>query len=49
MDSHAGDHIWSAIKALMVVCAVSVPLGLWKMVDLVMVIARHVSVHWSLS
>ncbi len=45
MDYGIGDGLGQLIKFLFAVCCVSVPLGIWKAVDIVIWCVHHVSVH----
>ncbi len=38
-----GKGIAELIFFLLIVCAISVPLGLWKLVDIVILLSHHVS------
>lgn len=44
MDGHMMDGLGTLITALAVICAISVPLGLWKLAELIGWAAGHVSV-----
>ena len=43
MDYGIGDGLGSLIKTLFIVSAISVPLGVWKAVDLIVWSFHHVS------
>lgn len=45
MDSRAFDGLGDAIKFLFLICCISVPLGIWKAVDIVVWLFHHVSIH----
>ena len=38
-----GEGVVALVIFLMIVCAVAVPLGVWKLVDLTILLVRHVS------
>jgi hypothetical protein len=46
MDGHMFDGIGNLIVCLCWVCAISVPLGLWKLIEIVIWLCRHVSISW---
>jgi len=43
MDGIA-DGLGDFITFLMVVCCISVPLGIWKLIDIIIWMVKHVSV-----
>ncbi len=45
MDGRAFDGLATAFKVLIWTCAISVPLGLWKMVDLIVWFSHHINVN----
>ena len=45
MDGSIGDGFGQLIYFLTAVCAVSVPLGIWKAVDIAIWCSHHVSFH----
>lgn len=44
MDWGIGDGLGDLIKGLFIVCCISVPLGIWKAIDLVVWASHHFSV-----
>lgn len=46
MYGKVGDAVVSLIVAMAVALVIFVPLGLWKLVEIVIWIATHVSVRW---
>ena len=42
MDGSIGDGLGELIKFLLIVSAVSVPLGIWKAVDIAIWLAHHI-------
>ena len=47
MDSGAFSGLESFFKATLIVHLLSIPLALWKLIDIVIWIVRHVSVDWN--
>jgi hypothetical protein len=45
MDGRAFDGLVTIFKVLIGICVISVPLGLWKMVDLIVWASHHVNVN----
>jgi len=45
MDPNMGDGLGALIYGLFAVCCVSVPLGIWKAVDIAIWCSHHVSFH----
>ena len=45
MDVRMLDGLGELIIALFVICCIAVPLGVWKLVDIVIWLCQHVSVH----
>jgi hypothetical protein len=43
MDWDIDDSLGKLIKVLAITCAISVPFGLWKLTDLVMLASHHFS------
>lgn len=41
-----GKALGDFIKFLMVACCISVPFGLWKLIEIIIWIFRNVSVSW---
>lgn len=39
------DGLGNFIMGLMIICVISVPLALWKLIDIVIWIWNHVSLH----
>jgi hypothetical protein len=39
------DGLGTLIYGLLVICCIAVPLGIWKLVDIVTWLCQHVSVH----
>jgi hypothetical protein len=44
MDGRAFEGLGALFRALLWVCAISVPLGVWKLVELVLWVASHVEI-----
>ena len=42
-----GDGIFEAFIVLMVILIVSVPLAIWKMVDITIWVFTHVTINWN--
>jgi hypothetical protein len=48
MSDDYGMGAWAALtRILFVTCCVSVPLGLWKLVEIVIWVARHLRWEWT--
>ena len=45
MDGHMLDGLRETLKFLMIVCAIAVPLGLWKLFEIILWLCRHVSIN----
>ena len=45
MDGHMFDGLGTLINTLLGVCVATVPLAVWKLVDIGIWLAGHVSVH----
>ena len=44
--SGIGDGIVGAIKVLFITVCISVPLAIWKMIDIIIWICKHLSIDW---
>lgn len=42
-----GKGLMAALTTLLVVCAIAVPLAIWKLVELVLWIFKHLSWSWA--
>jgi hypothetical protein len=47
VNDYCGAAIGRALEVLVVTCCVSVPLGLWKLVEIVIWLVQHISVRLS--
>lgn len=42
-----GDGIGSVMVMMMIILCVSVPLGIWKAIDIILWLIRHVGISWN--
>lgn len=45
--SSFGRGMEAMLNGLLITCLISVPLGLWKLVEIVIWLWRHVSIDWN--
>lgn len=45
--SSLGDGVVAGFKFLLILAAVSVPLAIWKLIDIAIWLYDHVSIQWS--
>lgn len=46
MDTYSaiGEGLGKAIKLLLIICCISVPLGLWKIIDIVVWVMKNINI-----
>lgn len=45
--AEAFDQLGKLVLILFVICCISIPLGIWKLVELIIEFFKHISISWN--